>query len=292
MAKKNEEPTDLITIGDRVIAPEDITPSVYFDYVKGLKKKLDTNEYDHIVDNALNLMKKCKITGQTAMAKELAHQVDLCIRELNAAKEGFDVFVNRKDIERYIDKVEGKAIKLMELKNYPREIPDEAIDKIDKASEIFDELYIAFTDYSLKETKKVAKERRDKDPVVFGAFVDKDETDNKDRVYIEDRFFFIVDWVDEKCELTFEQLVRDVSDKLDKEVTYKVTNPQDEEEIKKFITAVDGPIEDLEPTTIFEKIKQKVTRKSRTKTKDAPSKYGLKKDGTPKKKPGRKKKEE
>ena len=107
---RNEE-TELITIGDRAIAPEDITPSVYFDYVKGLKQKLDHNEYDHIVDNALKLMKKCEVTGQTAMAKELAHQVDLCIREMNAAREGFDVFVNRKDIEKFIDKVEGKAIK-------------------------------------------------------------------------------------------------------------------------------------------------------------------------------------
>ena len=41
--------TELITIGDRAIVPEDVTPSVYFDYVKGLKKNLDTDEYDLIV---------------------------------------------------------------------------------------------------------------------------------------------------------------------------------------------------------------------------------------------------
>lgn len=294
MAKKEE--TELITIGDRAVAPEDITPSIYFDYVKGLKQKLDHNEYDHIVDNALKLMKKCEVTGQTAMAKELAHQVDLCIRELNAAREGFDVFVNRKDIEKFIDKVEGKAIKLMELKNYPREIPDEAMEKISKAKEIFDELYIAFTDYSLKETKKVAKERRDKDPVVFGAFMDKDDTDDKSKVYIEDRLFFVADWVDEKCDLTFEELVRNVSSMLDKEVTYRVSNPEDEEEIKKFLSSTTSPIEVLEPTSIFEKIKKKVTRKprgSKTAKADLPeAKYGLKKDGTPRKRPGRKKKSE
>ena len=295
MSKKNEETTELITIGDRVIAPEDITPSVYFDYIKGLKQKLDTDEYDHIVDGALQMMKKCKITGQVSMAKELAHSVELCLRELNAAKRGFDVFVNRKDIEAYIGKVEGKAIKLMELKHYPREIPDDQLDKIEKAQDIFDELYIAFTDYSLTETKKIAKARRDKDPVVFGAFFDKGDIESDSKTYVEDRMFFVADWVDEKCDLTFEELVRGMGKNKDREVTYKLTDPKDFEEVKAFINSQTQPVEELEPTSIFEKVKQAVkkkTTKKKEETKEVDAKYGLKKDGTPRKRPGRKKKSE
>lgn len=285
---------ELITIGDVAVNPEDVTPSHYFDYVKGLKQKLNHDEYNHIIDEALTMMKKCKITGQVEMAKELAHEVDLCLRELDAASKGFDVFVNRKDIELYIHKVEGKAVKLLELKNYPREIPDDQLDKIALAKEIFDELYIAFTDYSLKETKKVAKARRDKDPVVFGAFLNKMDNDDSNssrsrNVYIEDRLFFVADWIDEKCDLTFEELVRGVSDKLNKEVTYKIETPQDAEEIRKFIKSVDEPIENLKPVSIFAKIKQKVSKK-KEEVKDLG--YGFKKDGTPRKRPGRKKKEE
>ena len=37
-------------------------------------------------------------------------------------------------------------------------------------SKIFnDKLYILFTDYTGKEQRKVAKERREKDPILFGA---------------------------------------------------------------------------------------------------------------------------
>lgn len=282
--------TELITIGDRAIAPEDVTPSVYFDYVKGLKKNLDTDEYDLIVDGALKMMEKCKITGQTAMAKELAHQVELCFKELDAAKQGFDVFVNRKDVEAYIDKVEGKAIKLMELSKYPREIPDDKLEVIGKAKELFDEMYIAFTDYTKKESKKVAKQRRDKDPIVFGAFIDKDLSDSKEKIYIEDRLFFITDWVDDKCELTFEEIVRDISDMKGKDVTYKLSVPEDAEAVKAFIRSVSEPVENLEPTNIFGKIKKAVKKATTKKTEEA--KYGLKKDGTPRKKPGCRKKTE
>ena len=38
------------------------------------------------------------ITKQTTMAKELSHQVNLALRELNAARRGFDIFIYRKDI--------------------------------------------------------------------------------------------------------------------------------------------------------------------------------------------------
>ena len=48
------------------------------------------------------MIEKCKITKQTTMAKELAHQVELALRELNAANEGFEIFVDRKAIEKYM----------------------------------------------------------------------------------------------------------------------------------------------------------------------------------------------
>ena len=60
---------ETITIGDKVYNKEDITPSIYFEYVKDLKQKLDYKEYEVIIDTTLKMLKKAKITGQTAMAK-------------------------------------------------------------------------------------------------------------------------------------------------------------------------------------------------------------------------------
>lgn len=265
MAENNELIVETVQIGDSVYNADSVTPSMYFEYVKGLKEKLNKEEYDIIIDQTLKMLNKCKITKQTRMAAELTHQIDLALRELKAANEGFDIFVNRKTIEKYITEVEGKAVKIIELSEYTREIPDSVMDKLSKATEIFDQLYIVFTDYTKKESKRVAKERRDKDPIVFGAFFDK-TSDNSKKVYVEDRLFFVVDWIDDTCDLTLEQIVRDTKGKTNEVLTYKVSNPKDEEEVRKYLDSFNKPIEENEPVSLFDKVKDTVkkTRKKRT----------------------------
>lgn len=254
-------------IGDKVFNVENITPSVYFDYVKGLKETINKDEYAIIIDSALKMIDKCKITKQTAMAKELTHQVELALRELDAANKGFDIFVDRKVIEKYIATVEGKAIKIIELSEYTREIPEEVMERVAKASEIFDQMYIVFTDYTKKEAKRVAKERRDKDPILFGAFLDK-QGDNKNKIYIEDRLFFVADWVDDKCDLTLEEIVRQTEGKDNEVLTYKVHTPQDIDEVKTYLKSFSEPISNNEPVKLFDKVKsavkKAVTKKSGT----------------------------
>ena len=274
-------------IGDTIYDSDKVTPSLYFDYVKGLKNKVEFEEYGLIIDNTLKMINKAKITEQTSMAKRLTHQLELALRELEAAKKGFDIFVNRKDIELYISKVEAKAVKIIELSRYTREIPDDVIDKIAEAKEVFDEMYIMFTDYTKKETKKVAKERRDKDPILFGAFIDKDgEKENK--IYVEDRLFFIADWVEDKCDLTLEEICRDVKDKSNKDITYKVDLPTTEEAAKSYLDSFNNPIEesDLKPVSLFDKIKSIPKKKSTTsKTKEAKTEAPKRKRGRPRKNP-------
>ena len=274
-------------IGDAIYDSDKVTPSLYFDYVKGLKNKVEFEEYGLIIDNTLKMINKAKITEQTSMAKRLTHQLELALRELEAAKKGFDIFVNRKDIELYISKVEAKAVKIIELSRYTREIPDDIIDKIAEAKEVFDEMYIMFTDYTKKETKKVAKERRDKDPILFGAFIDKDgEKENK--IYVEDRLFFIADWVEDKCDLTLEEICRDVKDKSNKDITYKVDLPTTEEAAKSYLDSFNNPIEesDLKPVSLFDKIKSIPKKKSTTsKTKEAKTEAPKRKRGRPRKNP-------
>ena len=248
-------------IGDTAITSYNITPSTYFEYVKGMKDKINDTDQQLVIDNILKMIEKCKITNQTAMAKRLSHQAKLAIRELDVAKQGFDVYVDRKVIEKFIKDVEGKAIKIIELSEYTREIPDEQIEKITLAQKLFDKLYIIYTDYALKDTKKVAKERRDKDPIVFGAFLDNDG-DMKTKIYVEDRLFFICDWVEEKCDLTLEEIAKDIKGKTKEDITYKITTPKEVDDIKKYLNSFSEPIENQKPTNIFQKIKKTVRRKT------------------------------
>lgn len=282
--KKKEDVKETIQLGDQVFDLDSVTPSTYFNYVKGLKKKVEYEEYDQLISTTMKMLKKTTLTGQTAMAKELTHHLELALRELDAAKDGFDIFVDRKDVEKYINNVEGKAVKIIEIENYEREIPDDIIDKIELARKHFDQLYIFFTDYTKKETKKVAKARRDKDPVMFGAFHDTGvNTDTT--VYLEDRLFFIADWVEDKCDLTLEEIVRDVKDKDGKDIIYRVANPEDEEAVKKILNSYKHPLKETELTPVsgfFDKIKRKVTRPKHSTDREASS--------TPKRR-GRRKKE-
>lgn len=284
-SKEVKDDVETITIGDKVININDVTPSDYFEYVKGLKEKIEYKEYDVTIDSCLKMLKKAKVTKQTALAKELTYKTELLIRELNAAKDGFDIYIDRKNVEKYIDKVDTQVVKIIDLENFTRDIPDEVVDILEKAQNHFDKFYVVFTDYTKKETKKVAKERRDKDPILFGAFINKDTDSYRSKVYVEDRLFFIADWKDETCDLTFEELVRSFKDKDGKDITYRMSNPTDEEEVKKLLGSFEKETmeeTEVEPVTIFEKITKKVTKRKTT-AKSKSTTTGKKRVGRPKK---------
>ena len=54
---------ETVTIGDRVYNVDDVSPTVYFDYVKGMKKDIEDENLQTVADNCLVLLKKAKITG-------------------------------------------------------------------------------------------------------------------------------------------------------------------------------------------------------------------------------------
>lgn len=257
MDEKKTVDVETVIIGDKAYDSGDVTPSVYFEHVKNMKEKLSAENQNIIIDSALKMLNKCKITKQTAMAKELTHQVELALQELDILNAGFEIYVSRKNLEKYINHVEGKAVKIIELSEYTREIPDDKLDIIAKASDIFDELYIIFTDYTKKEAKRVAKERRDKDPIVFGALHDKDADPSED-VYLEDKLFFITDWIDPNCDLTLEEIVKETEGKEYELLTYKIKSPKDEDEVKEYLNSFKEPVENNKPVKLFDKLKDKL----------------------------------
>lgn len=290
---------DVVEIGDSLFDKNNITPNEYFDYVKSKSGQYTKEELNKVIDTALTMIDKTKITGQTDMAKQIAHEVDLTLRQYKAVESGFDIYVSRKDIEVFIEKVEGKAVKIVELKNYTRDIPDDKLDAISKANEIFDQLYVVFTDYTKQDTKKVARERRQKDPVVFGAFIDS----NEKIAYLEDSLFFICDWIDEQCDLTLEQIVRSVAElENGKIITHRINIPDDEDKIKEYLKdfhkkkdATEDEIDDVYNIADF--IKEKEDAKKKVKatslTKKKPGRPKKSTEEKAEKKPrGRKKKSE
>ena len=123
------------------------------------------------------------------------------MKEEKLIEMGVSTYIYKSTIEDYIENVADKTVKIVELSRYMREIPDELVETIEKTREYFDEFYVVFTDYTGTEERKVEKERRDKDPILFGCF--------KNGNNVADRFYFLGDWVDEFCDLTLDKMVEE-----------------------------------------------------------------------------------
>ena len=183
----------------------EITPSQYFDFIKGAKNTITTDGLKNSYDVFVSLAEKYNKLGQVESMKKLCFLADVLIKEEKLIEMGITTFVYKDVIEDYIEHVADKTVKIIELSRYMREIPDELVDTIEKAKSIFDELYVVFTDYTGKEERKVNKERREKDPILFGVF--------KNQNNVADRFYFLGDWVDEYCDLTLDKMVEQYKEK-------------------------------------------------------------------------------
>lgn len=213
MAQETEETKQEVTI----------TPSMYFDYVKGAKNTITTEGLKKSYDVFINLAEKYKKTGQIESMKKLCFLADALQKEEKIIEMGITTFVYKDVIEDYIEHVADKTVKIVELSRYMREIPDEIVEVIEKTRGIFDEFYVVFTDYTGKEERKVEKERRDKDPILFGVF--------KNNTNVADRFYFLGDWMDEFCDLTLDKMVEQYKEKKNVSPTIDIEIPKTSDEL-------------------------------------------------------------
>ena len=203
-----------------------MTPKDYFDKVKAQRHELTDEKVNEIYENCLDMLNKSITTGQIDATNKLIFQLETIDRESEIVKLGITSFVYREDVEHFIDDVSDKAVKLIELEQYERAIPSEIVDIIDIVKGKFDKLYVVFTDYTDEMGKKVAKERRDKDPILFGAFENKVTGD------IMERFYYIGDWEDEYCDLTLDKMVMVMKKETGINIKREINTPQDVRDLK------------------------------------------------------------
>ena len=195
-----------------------ISPYEYFQNVKDKVKEMNDEDLNKLYSISMELLEKYKKTGQMKAAKKLAFHIKSLFKEKEIIDLGITKFVYRDDIENYIDNIASDVVKIIELKNYPREIPDELVKTVEKTKNIFDEMYVLFTDYTKELEKDVEKER---DPILFGSFIDRDFDAMSQRMY------YLGDWVDEYCDLTLDKLVS----QTDKSIVKEISIPQDKTEL-------------------------------------------------------------
>lgn len=200
-----------------------ISPSQYFEYLKGAKNIITTDALKGSYDVFLKLAEKYNKLGQVESMKKLSFLADTLLKEEKLIEMGINTYVYKDVIEDYIENVADKTVKIVELSRYMREVPDELVDTIEKVKNIFDEFYVVFTDYTGKEERKVEKERRDKDPILFGVF--------KNRTNVSDRFYFLGDWVDEYCDLTLDKMIEQYKEAKGNSPAITTEIPKNSEEL-------------------------------------------------------------
>lgn len=203
-----------------------LTPQQYFEQVKERKHNITDEELVKVYDNCLELLNKYKITGQKKGMRKLIFHLECIEKEREIVKMGINTFIYRDDIEEYIDTVAKDTVKIIELENYEREIPDEIVEVIAATKDKFDQLYVVFTDYTGKVERQIEKERRDKDPILFGTF------QNQSNRTVIDRFYYLGDWEDEYCDLTLDKMVNETEKAGKRNIVKTISTPSDIEELK------------------------------------------------------------
>lgn len=186
-----------------------VSPKLYFSYVKS---KLQKNEIKALKVRLAKLQtftKDAFDVGQQALYEEYAKQMAICVRESEAYVCGYDKWVTINDIERFRDITKeadstGSPVFFKKLEDFPRSIPYKTKTQVTqvKDKKIFDQLWVLYLDYTKTELKTNKEKIREKDPILFGQFA-----------YQKDRYYYILDWVDEHCDLTLEKFVETMSAK-------------------------------------------------------------------------------
>lgn len=251
---------------------QEITP---YEYFMGVKDKVQTMNDERLASayrNAIRLAEKYNKTGQKKALRKLKFHIESIVKEKKVLEAGINKFVYKSDIEEYIQEVASKQVVILDLASFERDMPDEIVEALEKVKDIFDEFYVVCTDYTGKVAKQVNKERREKDPILFGAFLDRN------RNAINERFYYIGDWIDEYCDLTLDKMVAEMKEEKDKDIINEIYSiPETKEELQSQLNSLkleeddDRPIKLTKVTTldgkkenkgIFSKIKTFLGKKN------------------------------
>lgn len=216
-----------------------IAPAKYFEDLKSLKNTMTENGMQTLYENCMSLLNEYHRSGQLAAQKKLLFHIEILAKEKELVDMGINTFIYKSDIDDFIRIVDGRVVKIIELENYQRRIPEDIIEVIERCRGIFDQMYVLFTDYTGREERKIEAKKREKDPILFGTFMDRST-----RTIVE-RFYFLGDWEDEYCDLTLDKMVSIMQKKTDKDIRRTISTPEDIEALQKQLENLDETMNGL-----------------------------------------------
>lgn len=188
---------DAITGGEPkepIVVPE-ISIQEYFNSIKKNAKNIKNVEAR--TEGYEALLKRAEDSGQVALAEKLLGNIEIVKYETQLVDAGFDVCISEADVVEFYKKSD-RGVALDYVKNFTRVIPCEIVEAKQKLDElkIFDNYVIMHYDPNKEAYQKTEQEIEDeKDPILFGL------------IKGSDKLYFIGDWIDDICDLTFDELI-------------------------------------------------------------------------------------
>lgn len=179
-----------------------IHPVLAFKYIKskfGLMEKLTLDRRLEKLEKAIY---QAIENGQEFLAEKFMKELARETRESLLYAKGVRYYIEKSDLHKYKHKIKGGHISDTDFKNYTRVIPKDVLAEKKKYEQFFDSFVIYH--YYDKEVEKKLEEKQKmtpdevskmKDPILFG------------RINETDRLYFLADWEDEYCDLTFDEIV-------------------------------------------------------------------------------------
>lgn len=192
-----------------------ISPIIYFKFLKSKLKTIQNLKLKARIKRLEKAFDKAVENGQDALAKKFLDEVARESRESILWATGYKLFIEEKDIKKHKYNIKGGHISDTHYEDYTRIIPDDVIKKKKDAEKYFDDFIILhYWNEKAKDVKKMDPDEKAKmkDPILFG------------KIKETNRWYFIADWEDEKCDLTFDKLI-DYLGKKDSEVEIQA-NPR------------------------------------------------------------------
>jgi len=193
-------------------------PLLAFKYIK---KNFGILEDSSIKRRLEKLEKACYQAienGQEALSNKFLKEIARETRESILYVKGYKNFVEYEVIQKVKHKIKGGHISDTRFEDFTKVIPKDVLKKKKDAEKFFDG-FVIYHYYNNEIEEKIAKKQKMsseekqkmKDPILFG--------------YIKEcnRLYFIADWEDEYCDLTFDEIVDVVGEnKLTKYPTLKM----------------------------------------------------------------------
>lgn len=193
----------------KAIKKSNMPVKIFFGLMKKKMGILKDYSYKKRMAKLEQAMIDADTNGQISFSEELMKKLFVLTREAEMWAHGKKIFLEREIYNQFCNKTQRK-VSLTALKNYARVIPQSVLNEKKKCdgAKLYDGYVVMHYDdgNTVKETEKETKERREKDPILFGI------VENSSRLY------FVDDWEDEFCDLTLDDIV-DLLELEDKDIT-------------------------------------------------------------------------